>query len=139
MAKIVLKDAVITVDGTDLSDHISSVTLEDSADEVEFTGFSNDGYREYGQGLKTASVQLEVFQDFASSSVDSVLYPLYATGGTFAVTVRADSGTISATNPEYSMTGRLFSYSPIAGAVGDASTTSVTINNGGTGLARATS
>ena len=139
MAKIVLKDAVITIDGTDLSDHISSVTLEDSADEVEFTGFDNSGYREYGQGLKTASIQLEVFQDFGASSVDSVLYPLYASGGTFAVTVKAENATTSATNPEYSMDGRLYSYSPIAGAVGDASTTSVTINNGGTGLARAES
>ena len=138
MAKIVLKDAVITIDGTDLSDHVSSVTLEDSANEVDFTGFGSD-YTEVGQGLKTASVQLEVFQDFGASSVDSVLYPLYESGGTFAVTVKAESGTTSATNPEYSMDGRLFSYSPIAGAVGDASTTSVTINNGGTGLARAES
>jgi hypothetical protein len=38
------------------------------------------------------------------------------------------------------MTGRLFSYSPLQGAVGDANTTSVTINNAGTaGLVRGTS
>ena len=28
MAKFVLKDAVITVDGDDISDHVSSVTIE---------------------------------------------------------------------------------------------------------------
>ena len=138
MPKIVLKDAYIAVNSTNLSDHVSSVTLEDSADEVEFTSFGGD-YREYGQGLKTASITLEVFQDFAAGSVDAVLEPLYRTGGTFNVEVRATSSTVSATNPKYTMVGRLFSYSPLQGAVGDANTTSVSINNAGTaGLVRGT-
>ena len=138
MAKIVLKDAYIVVDGTNLSDHVSSVTLEDTADEVEFTAFGAD-YREYGQGLKTASITLEVFQDFAASSVDSVMEPLYNSGGTFNIEVRPTSSTVSATNPKYTMVGRLFSYSPLQGAVGDANTPSVTINNAGTaGLVRGT-
>ena len=139
MAKQVLKDAYIVVDGTNLSDHVSSVTLEDTADEVEFTAFGAD-YREYGQGLKTASITLEVFQDFAASSVDSVMEPLYSSGGTFDIEVRPTSSSVSSTNPKYTMVGRLFSYSPLQGAVGDANTTSVTINNGGTaGLVRGTS
>ena len=138
MAKIVLKDAYIKVDSTVLSDHVSSVTLEDTADEVEFTAFGAN-YREYGQGLKTASITLEVFQDFASGSVDAVMEPLYNSGGTFNVEVRATSASPSATNPKYTMVGRLFSYSPLQGAVGDANTTSVTIQNAGTaGLVRGT-
>ena len=138
MAKIVLKDAYIKVDSTVLSDHVSSVTLEDTADEVEFTSFGAN-YREYGQGLKTASITLEVFQDFASGSVDAVMEPLYNSGGTFTVEVRPTSSSPSATNPKYTMVGRLFSYSPLQGAVGDANTTSVTINNAGTaGLVRGT-
>jgi len=138
MAKQVLKDAYIVVNGTNLSDHVSSVTLEDTADEVEFTGFGGD-YREYGQGLKTASISLEVFQDFAAGQVDAVMEPLYRTGGTFTVEVRPTSATVTSTNPKYTMVGRLFSYSPLQGAVGDANTTSVTINNGGTaGLVRGT-
>lgn len=139
MPKIVLKDAFISVNSTNLSDHVSSVTLEDTADEVEFTSFGAN-YREYGQGLKTASITLEVFQDFASGSVDAVMEPLYSSGGTFTVEVRPTSSAASATNPKYTMVGRLFSYSPLQGAVGDANTTSVTINNAGTaGLVRGTS
>ena len=138
MAKIVLKDAYIKVDSTVLSDHVSSVTLEDTADEVEFTSFGAN-YREYGQGLKTASITLEVFQDFASGSVDAVMEPLYNSGGTFTVEVRPTSAAVSATNPKYTMIGRLFSYSPLQGAVGDANTTSVVVNNAGTaGLVRGT-
>ena len=139
MAKIVLKDANIVVAGTDLSDHVSSVTLESSADEVEFTAMGPGGFREYGQGLKTASISLEVFQDHAAASVDSVLFPLYDSGGTFSVIVKPTSAAVSGTNPKYTLTGRLFAYSPLQGAVGDANTISVTINNAGTaGLVRGT-
>lgn len=138
MAKFVLKDAVVTIDGTDLSDHISSVTIEDTADEVEFTGLGAD-YREFGQGLKDATITCTFFQDFAASEVDATLNTLYSGGGTFAVVVKADNAAVSATNPSYTLNSRIYSYSPISGAVGDASTTDVTFRNGGTsGLVRGT-
>lgn len=138
MAKFVLRDAVVTVDGTDLSGHCSSATIETTFDEVDLTGFGSV-YREFGQGLGDATITLTVFQDFAASEVDSVLWPLSQSGGTFTVAVKADDAATSDTNPEYSMLGRLFSYSPIAGAVGDASSTDVSIRNAGTaGLTRGT-
>lgn len=139
MAKHVLKDAVITINGVNLSDHASSVTLEDTADEVEFTAFGSSGYREFGQGLKDATITVTFFNDYAASSVDATLEPLYTSGGTFPVTIKSSSAATSGSNPIWSMTGRLFSYSPLSGAVGDANTTDVTIRNGGTaGLTRGT-
>jgi hypothetical protein len=138
MAKFVLRDSVVTVDGTDLSDHCSSATIETSFDEVDLTGFGST-YKEFGQGLGDATITLAVFQDFAASSVDSVLWPLSQSGGTFTVSVKADDAITSDTNPVYSMVGRLFSYNPIAGGIGDASTTDVNIRNAGTaGLTRGT-
>ena len=138
MAKHVLKDAVFTVDGTDLSDHTSSVTLEDTADEVEFTSFGA-GYREFGQGLKDATITASVFNDYDAAQVDAVLNPLYASGGTFDVTVKADSAATSGSNPIWTLRSRIYSYSPIAGAVGDANTTDLTFRNAGTaGLTRGT-
>lgn len=139
MAKFVLTDAVVTVNSVNLSDHFSSVTIEDSAEEVEFTSFGA-GYREFGAGLKDATITCTAFQDFASASVDATLAPLYASGSTFTVTVKASSAATSATNPIYTMVSRLFTFSPIAGAVGDASTTDITFRNAGTaGLTRGTS
>lgn len=139
MAKFVLKDAVVTVDGTDISNHCSSVTVEDSAAEVDFTSFGNT-YSEFGQGLKDATITATVFNDYAASSVDSIIAPLYASGGTFAVTVKATSAATSGTNPVWTLTSRLFSYSPIGGAVGEAATTDLTFRNAGTaGLVRGTS
>jgi hypothetical protein len=140
MAKFVLTDAYVAVNGTAISDHLSSVSIETSADEVEFTSFGTSGWREFGAGLKDATVTAEAFQDFAATALDSILYPLYSTGGTFALEVRPTSSAASSTNPKYTMTARLFTYSPIAGAVGDASTTSLTFRNAGTaGLVRGTS
>lgn len=139
MAKHVLKDAVLTVDGTDISDHVSAVTLEDTADEVDFSTFGNT-YREFGQGPKDATITATVFNDYDASQIDSILAPLYASGGTFGVTVKATSAATSGSNPIWSMTARLFSYSPIAGSYGDANTTDLTFRNAGTaGLTRGTS
>lgn len=140
MAKHVLRNAGFKIGTTDLSDHTSSLTLEDSADEVEITGFGV-GYREFLQGLKTAQVTATMFNDYAASSVDAIVAPLYQKAESFTIKAVADkTASISATNPLFEMTGQMYSYSPISGAVGDANTTDITINNSGTaGLTRATS
>jgi hypothetical protein len=138
MAKFVLKDAFISVDAIDLSDHCSSVTIETTFDEADVTGFGGI-YKEIIQGLGDATITLNVFQDFAVGSVDATLWPLSQTGETFAVIVRPTSAAVSATNPQYTMTGVLLSYSPLAGSVGEASATDVSIrNSSSTGLVRTT-
>jgi hypothetical protein len=140
MAKFVLRDAYVAINGTAISDHCSSVTVEDNADEIDFTAFSANAYREFGQGLKDATITLTVFQDYAASSVYSIFQPLYANGGTFGIEVRPTSSAVSATNPKASMTGRLYSFNPIGGAVGDAATADIAIRNAGTaGLVMGTS
>lgn len=132
MGKFVLRDAYIAVNGTSLSDHCSSLELEDSAEEVEFTAFSSNAYREFGQGLKDATITATFFADFAGSSVHSILQPLYSSGGTFGVEIRPTSEAVSATNPKATMTARLYAYSGIAGAVGEASTFDAAFRNAGT-------
>lgn len=139
MAKQVLRNASITVNGVDLSDHASSVTLENSAEEVDFTTFSPSAYREFGQGMKDATITADFFQDYAAASVDATLYPLYNSGGTFNVVVKPEAGAASATNPSYTMLARLYTYGGLAGAVGDANTVSATFRNAGTaGITRGT-
>ena len=138
MAKFTLKHPKLDINGTNLEDHASSLTIETTYDEVEFTSFCSD-YREFGQGMGDATWTVDFFQDFAASEVDSVLWPLATGGGTFLIKASAGSAAVSPTNPMYSRTARMFSYSPIAGAVGDASATSVTFRNAGTlGLTRGT-
>ncbi len=90
---------------------------------------------------------MDFFQDFANDKVDEVLWGYSQSGGTFAIratpgigTTTALQGSASATNPLFKMTARLFSYSPIAGAIGEASTTTATFRNASsTGLQKVTS
>lgn len=134
MAKEILRTPKILVNSVDLTDHCSSVTLTDEADEVDLTAFGA-GYREQGQGLKTSSVTATFFNDHAAASVASTLQPLYESGGTFSVKVWPEaSGTIV-----YTQISRLFQKPLMGGAVGDASTIDTTFANGGSlGITRGT-
>jgi hypothetical protein len=133
MAKFVMKDGYVQVNGVDLSDHCSSVTVESTADDVDLTAFTTAGYREYGVGFKSATITATFFQDFATSSVHATLQPLYDTGGTFTVNVKASQAATSATNPRISLpVARMFGYNPLAGGVGDASTFDTEFRNAGT-------
>lgn len=133
MAKFVLRNAFIQVNGVNLSDHCSSVEVESSAEDVDLTAFGSSAYREYGQGFKDATITATFFQDYASASVHQTLQPLYDAGGTFALYVKADAATTTATNPRMELlVARMFGYNPLAGAVGDASTMDVEFRNAGT-------
>ena len=137
MAKLVLRDCFISVDGTDFSDHVSSVEVNLSKDEIDTTNFGGSG-RERAAGLKDDSFVLNFQQDFEAASVDAVLYPLYDGETEFEVLVRPTAAAVGATNPEYSGTCILLEYQPLSGDVGSLSETSVTFPSQRSGIARAT-
>jgi hypothetical protein len=138
MAKIVLKDVVIVLNSVDFSDHADSVTIESEFDEVESSAFGAV-FKEYQVGLGDATITVGMQQDFAAGEVDATLWPLAIAGTSFAVAIKPTSAAISATNPEYQMTARLYGYSPLDGSIGDLSTTEITLRNASTtGLVRDT-
>jgi hypothetical protein len=128
MAKFVLKTPVVTINAVDLSDHISEVTIETTRDEVDVTAFGAAN-KETLAGLGDATITMQAFQDFAAGEIDATLWPLSTSDTPFTVAVKPTNAAISATNPEYQMSALLFSYSPIAGGVGEASTTEITFRN----------
>jgi len=136
VAKYVLKDAYIAINGTVVSNLASSCELTDEAEQIDFTGFSTNGYREIGPGLKTAEINVTFFSDFAAAGVNSginnIIQPIYSSGGTCGIEIRPTSAAVSATNPKGTMLARVYSYSGIAGAVGDASTFDCGFLNAGT-------
>ena len=125
MARIVLTDAYIKLNNVDLSDHIASVEIAQSFDEVETTAFG-DGGRTRVAGLEDSSISLAFHQDFASSSVDQTISPLV--GGTAAFEIRAvgTATAVSATNPKWTGTVLVTEWNPLSGAVGELSTADVT-------------
>jgi hypothetical protein len=137
MGKIVLRDCQITVNGVNLSDHVSSVEVNFVKDEVETTNFSGQG-RERIAGLKDDSFVVTFQQDYAAGEVDDTLFPLYDGETEFTVVVKPTASAVSATNPSYTGTCILLEYQPLSGSVGDLSETEVTFPSQRTGIARAT-
>jgi hypothetical protein len=138
MASFVLTDASVVINSVDLSDHVRSVTINASAEEVDDTNMG-DTARVRLPGLLDWSIDIEMAQDFAASEVDATLWPLFSNKTTFTVVVKPTSAAVGATNPTYTGTGALFEYHPLDGAVGDLCTTPVTILSAGSALVRATS
>lgn len=137
MPKTILRNASITVDAVDLSNRASSVTINIEKDDVELTSFGS-AMHEHGVGLGDGSIDIDFYQDFAAASVDATLYPIFEAGVPVPVVIKPDDAAVSATNPSYTMQGLLMSYSPLAGSVGEASTMSVTFQNGDeSGIVRA--
>lgn len=122
MAKQVFLNAVVTVNGTDFSDHCASVTIDQSADEIETTAFGA-GWRTRVAGLKDGSVKIDWHQDYATS-VDAALSSAWGSVGT--VVVIPNGTVVSASNPRMTCPVVLSSYSPVNGSVGDLMTFSTT-------------
>jgi hypothetical protein len=129
MPKFAATDYKITVAGVNLSTNLNSVELALESDDLETTAFGGT-FRERIGGLKTGSVTLQFMQDFGSASVDATLFPLYNTLAT--VVIVPTSGTVNSTNPSYTATCLVNSYSPFASSVGDIATFSVTWPTSGT-------
>lgn len=138
MAKLVLRDCYIEINGVDFSSHTSSVEIQLTKDEVETTNFGGAG-RERVHGLKDDSFTINFQQDFDASSVDDTLYPLYDGETEFQVVVRPRASAVASTNPEYEGTCILLEYQPLSGDVGSLSETSVTFPSQREGITRSTS
>ena len=125
MARIVLTDAKITINGVNLSDHITSVSLSTSDDVVDTSAFGTGGARTRVAGLADNSVTLEFAQDYAAANVEATIYPLLGTITTVVVSPTSTSpGT--ATNPSYTFSALVSEWQPLSGAVGELATASVT-------------
>ena len=123
MAKFVATDYQVTINGGTVSSSLASVELPIEVDEQETTAFGS-AWRTRIAGLKSGSITLEFHQDFAAGALDSILYPLLGTNAT--VTVIPTSGTVTASNPSYTGTFLVTSYTPFASTVGDLATVGIT-------------
>jgi hypothetical protein len=123
MARLVLTNAYITINGVNLSDHIASVTLTTTDDVIETTAFGTSARTRIG-GLADNSVALEFHQDYATSSVEATIYPVIGT--TTALVVKPNGATTAADNPSYTFNALVSEWTPLNGAVGELATASVT-------------
>ena len=128
MAVFVLTDAAVTVNSVDLSDYVTSVTLNYEKDSVEVTAMGATGHKFTG-GLQNISLDVTFNQDFAASQVAATLDALV--GSTTTVVVKPTSAAVGATNPSYTISDAfLAATQPVAGSVGDLAAMSVSFTGG---------
>ena len=132
---IFMGNKVAVVAGTTtITTFVSAVSLSREIDAVEITAMTDSVQNLIG-GIERPSVTLEVFNDFAASSVNSIFED--ALGSKLAIQLIPVSGTVTATNPRYSMSVLVSQWQPINGTIDAPASASITLPV--TALTKATS
>ena len=124
MANFALTDAYVSIAANVVDADGTSINLPYSADSLDVTSFGDVARTRIG-GLKDWSLSFDGNQDFAASGVDSILFPLVGT--VVAIEVRPTSSAVSSSNPKFTGSGLVQSYTPFGNSVGDAATFSLSI------------
>ena len=124
MAKLVLKDANIVFNGTDISANVASCSLSTSAAEITTTAFGSSSVTRVS-GLIDNSVTFSIHNDY--NAIDGIFFPLV--GSTAVTCVIKPNGTAAASsaNPSYTFQALVVEWQPINGAVGELATADVTL------------
>lgn len=128
----------VKINAIDLSDHVTSVTLNYTADELEVTAMGDTSHK-FVKGLESGTLTVSFLNDTAASNVLATLNGAFGT--TVAAKLLQEKATaVSATNPLYTFDILVNNLTPINGGVGDIGTqditftlnSAVTVSNSGT-------
>ena len=139
MGAYYLSNPVVTINSVDLTSQCTSAVVTYVKEQLETTAFG-DTARKFGAAtsisLENNSIEVELYQSYASAETEATIFGLV--GITTDVVVAPASGTATATNPIYTLTGcYLESHTPINASLGELST--VTLVFAGGDLTKATS
>jgi Flp pilus assembly protein TadG len=116
----------VKVNSVDLSDHVTSITLNRNFDEIEVSSMGDSSHK-FTKGLEASSITIDFLNDTASANVLATLQAAWGT--TVTVVLLQEKGTaVSATNPLYTMSVLVNGTTDINGSVADIGTQSVTWN-----------
>jgi hypothetical protein len=129
---VYLSNPVVTINSVALTDQCTSATVNYVYEQLETTTFG-DTARKFGgaavTSLQNNSIEVELFQSYAGSETEDTIFGLV--GITTDIIVAPASGSASATNPIYTLTGcYLESHTPINATLGELSTITLTFNGG---------
>jgi len=114
----------LKINAIDLSDHVTSVTLNRAADELEVTAMGDTAHK-FVKGLEAGTLTVSFLNDTATTNVLQTLNAAFGT--TVAVKMlQAKVPAVSATNPLYTFDILVNNLTPINGAVGEIGTQDIT-------------
>ena len=124
MAIFLQNNVGVKINSVDISDHVTSATLSQIFDEVEVTSMGSNSHQ-FVKGLESSTLTIDFLNDFAASNVMATLQAAYGTTVT-AVILPVKGTAVSATNPLYTVSILVNNLTPVNGAVGDVSSSSIT-------------
>ena len=108
------KVAVIVGTTNTITDHVSSVSLSREFDVVDITAMT-DTVANAITGVERSTLNLELYNDFDASSVNALFEN--ALGTKLNIRLIPVSGTVTATNPSYTMSCLISNWTPINGSI----------------------
>ena len=134
MATLHFRNCKFEANGTDLSDHVASITLNYSSEVLDETAMG-DTTRIHKGGLLDWSIDITPHQDYAASEWDATFFTLLGTTACYEIRPQNICSTV--VNPRYDGIGIVTTYTPVGGDVGTLLDAPLTIVSAGT-LSRTT-
>ena len=122
-----LSNPIVTVNAVDLTDQCKSAELHVAVGELESTAFGSTS-RVYVSGLYENTLKLTLYMSYAAAETYATLNSLVGTQTN--VTVTANTGTVSATNPKFTLTGAFLKELPHMWSLGELSVVDVEFHGG---------
>jgi hypothetical protein len=114
----------LKINNVDLSDHVTSITLNQAFDELEITSMGDLSHR-YVKGLESNTLTVSFLNDQATGEVLATLNSAYGTTVAFKA-INDSSAAVSAQNLLFEGDILINNLTPVNGAVGDMSTMDIT-------------
>lgn len=122
---VILNNGVgVKINSVDLSDHVKSITLNRTFDELEVTAMGDSSHR-FTKGLEASTLTLSFLSDTAAASVNATLQAAWGTTVAFSL-IQTKGTAVSATNPLYTGSILVNKTTDLNGAVGDIATQDIT-------------
>ena len=127
-----LSNPNVTINSVVLQDQCTSAVVNYSYEQLETTAFG-DTARKFGgsavTSLQNNTIEVTLYQSYAASETEATIFGLV--GIVTTLVVAPASGSVSATNPFYTLVGAyLSSHTPINASLGELSEITLTFSGG---------
>jgi hypothetical protein len=122
---VYLSNPNVTINSVALQDQCTSATVNYVYEQLETTAFGGSSV----VSLQNNTIEVELYQSYAASETEATIFGLV--GIVTTLVVAPASGSVSATNPFYTLVGAyLESHTPISASLGELSTVTLTFAGG---------
>ena len=128
MAKTVLRDVLVDIDGVLLGNYAHDVSVEYETEEIDITALGEQ-YKCFMPGRSQATFQFGLYA--GHTQAHDILNDAYRAGLTVQVNVRPTSASASSTNPAHTGDCYVTRYAPLKGSAGEAAQAEVELHSTG--------